>query len=166
LLNKPDIILAHGQTLREYQTLHRLYTKKLAESGFDDIETNSALGFYTPFLKGSRKTALKAAHDAQAHEYFRLAGLFLHNYDFSQLADRISIPMARFLWSHYADGKTLKEIVAAFATTYRAPLERLHGKGKQVPPSLFWVFTKFDQVLEPAFLKWIKDGCGGLMEPE
>ena len=87
----------------EFKALQAQWDKKLADSGFKDIEQRDEN------LKIWDSHFFRVYHRkygdglAAREEYYRLAGQFLHSYKFKN-------PTEKTIWKHHSDGHSVREI--------------------------------------------------------
>ncbi len=181
-----EFILQPGQSKEQYNALKAKWDAKLRANGFRDIETVNEAGQTSFYLQDSTLNRIAASYSPETEEYYRRAGLFLHHYDWTLIADRINPPMGRFIWAHFAHGYSLRETAAQFiprrsligkpGNTKRKPkqslnlkfvptIRRLNGP-KQGPPSVFWLHGALTNVLKPAFNDWCAREINGVLRLE
>lgn len=154
-------ILAPGQSLKQYKRLEQEWYGKIRAKDFQDIEFLDARGFSSPFTRDYSLTRLRQEYDEASLEHFRRASIFLHEFAWqAKDLQGLNSNMARFIWAHYAEGFTLRDIVKALNGTGeslikgRKPRIRTEKGAPQQAPSLFWVHFKVKNVLMPAFEAW------------
>lgn len=162
--NQPKAyILEPGQSLKQYKALENKWYSKIRAKSFQDIEFLDARGFSSPFTRDYSLARLRQEYNPASEEYFRRARIFLHEFVWDAKAlQGLNSNMARFIWAHYAEGFTLRDIVKALNGTGeslvkgRRPSKRTEKGAAQRPPTLFWVHLKLTNVLLPAFDAWCK----------
>lgn len=105
----------------DYESLKKIWYKKLKSSGFDDIENErgelkhySSSDFFTEhhlFDRFTHQTKLEIKElslEAKA-AYYRMAGSFLEHYPFKTALDRK-------VWGYYAEGVSRNEIPTLVST--------------------------------------------------
>jgi hypothetical protein len=91
---------------KKFESLKEKWYKKLAKSGFEDIEHNeSHLKQWHSFNFSDSKDShrFSAALFSSKAEYYRLAGQFLHTHTFVK-------PVEKVIWTYHTEGKTNREI--------------------------------------------------------
>ncbi len=86
---------------KQFNNLKSLWYKKLADSGFTDIENSEGLLNTWASEPRSYNTVLSSE---SKQEYYRLAGHFLHDYKFANTTDKI-------IWQYHSDGISHRDIV-------------------------------------------------------
>lgn len=119
----------------EFRKLQREWDKKLADSGFNDIEPLNDNGSReTPYLKDHSIRFYKR-YNASREDYYRLAGQFAEDTT-SPIAVALP-PTTRQLWRMHADGISLKEIRKAL-----------------FPRKPYWAMKKLLQDTRQLFRAW------------
>ncbi len=93
-------------------SLPREWQKKLAASGFVDIERTAAGEDMADYLRGGGLKHDRAAEYAESEEYYRRARQFLH-------AHRFASPLERRIWAEHAEGTGYREIATKAGTYVR-----------------------------------------------
>ncbi len=94
-----------------------IWYKKLAASGFEDIEQDENLlkrwasSAFTGKVNGARYDEKKSAIDA-TEEYYRIAGHFLYEHKFSSAFERT-------IWEMHSEGKSLRDISKALRNSIK-----------------------------------------------
>lgn len=89
---------------KEFLALKRKWYAKLDKEGFKDIENEAGLlKKWSSYWLRSKHTS--ATFDAK-QEYYRLAGQFLHDYQFGSALDRI-------IWEMHSEGDSVRGIAVA-----------------------------------------------------
>lgn len=90
---------------KEYKKLEAIWDKKLKKSGFEDIEQKdgnlkqwSTRRFWQN-IQNTHYEDRKVSYDSE-EEYYRMAGHFLHEYEFSSKREKL-------MWSLHAEGLTM-----------------------------------------------------------
>lgn len=88
---------------KSFKALQALWYKKAKDSGFKDIEHSEAM--LKPVTLGDTRYMIERGKFLieSKTEYYRLAGMFYHDYKFKSQLDR-------FLWKHNADGLSSSDI--------------------------------------------------------
>jgi hypothetical protein len=138
---------------REFAALQKKWYSKLkkesakgAKDGFKDIEWvdhKTGKGQQSDYLKGS-DTMKHYVYNTSTLDYYRLCTNFYTH------AWRTLAPKNRFIWKHWADGKSLRQIVILYNKHFRA-----HR-------SLYWIFRQFETI-EVQMYKWNKENPEGLL---
>lgn len=89
------------KSANDFKKLQTEWYKKLEDSGFQDVEQDeSTLKEWSLQFLRDRTTRLRESREP----YFRLAGHFLHDYQFETDRDRI-------IWEYHSEGLKVEEIV-------------------------------------------------------
>ncbi len=88
---------------KAFKALQAKWYKKAKDSGFNDIESSETM--LNPTTLGDTRYMISRGKFLieSKTEYYRLAGMFYHDYKFRSQLDR-------FLWKHNADGRSSSEI--------------------------------------------------------
>jgi hypothetical protein len=92
---------------KEFKKLQGSWYRKLASDGFQDIERPDGKLKKWESFAFSRKSRQNLVKDST--EFFRLAGMFYHEYRFLKKRDKI-------IWGAFAEGKVAPEILLVLAT--------------------------------------------------
>lgn len=87
---------------KEFETLNKLWKKKLEKSGFKDIEQDedNLKLWYSEYYKTRYTTTTFQAKE----EYYRLASQFLHSNKFKNKKEEV-------IWTLYSEGLSIRNIV-------------------------------------------------------
>lgn len=92
---------------KKFLDLKDEWYKKLSSEGFEDIEANEDnLKVWSTYYTAKHRYVTREAKE----EYYREAGTFLHEYEFSS-------ELERQIWELHAEGLSLREIVAKLSKT-------------------------------------------------
>lgn len=115
---------------REFKKLQSKWYKKLEKSGFEEAE-NTALES-NPLKKWHSSYFQAVSHGAEnaifKQEYFRLAGIFLHDYSFETRKDMK-------VWALHAQGLPIREI----ARLCKTQKDKIHKTIKLLTREMFKV---------------------------
>lgn len=161
-LHKHEFILEPKQDLRQYNKLRKLWNKKLADSGFKDIEYITNLGTTSPYTTDYALARIRQEYSPEAEEYWRRCTLFALHFNFNSLKKSIAPAMARWLWTKWSEGIGYTELSRLIKQPNK-PRVRYYRGAKLPPASVFWIHTKFRLVLIPAFEAWCKQEVNGLL---
>ena len=162
IFEKPEVITEPGQSVSEYMALYRIWEAKLKATGFSSIESISDYGASFPLIKGKSPRELETGFHQGLEEYYRLAGLFAHHFDFKKLNRQLYWRQLKYFWVRHAEGMTLKEIHESFATGH-PPLVRKYKHKPSVAPSVFYIHQAINNVLLPAFNAWVARQGDGVL---
>jgi hypothetical protein len=143
----------------DFKSLQRKWYKKLAESGFSDIEFTGPSGHTSSLFRDTSAANKARLYRADKEEYFRRAGLFLHNYDFELFAHRASPKMVHFVWKHWCEGKNMPQI-AKLLKGFGVPRVRRLGEKALPPPPVFYIHQLLHNIIYPVFEEWCKSPNG------
>ncbi len=119
---------------KEFKDLQNVWYKKLAASGFNDLEDEKE------FLKKHSLSALiqhtsgRLEYVAVKQEYYRLASHFLHDYHFPDA-------ITKYIWKSHSEGLSMREIsirlkkdfnVSKGKTLIHTTIKKLVGEMKQL----------------------------------
>lgn len=100
---------------KEFEALRAKWYAKLKKDEFDDIEQlDGQLKVHSQRIIRAQEN--KVAHEAKV-DYYRLAGQFLHEYQFKRGLDK-------FIWSRHADGVSLRDIAEEIKTKKRKTIDK------------------------------------------
>lgn len=89
---------------KQFRKLQNTWYKKLAKSGFKDIEET---GHDDPFLKRWHKhdiaTAYESGRAQETEKYFRVCRQFLNQHNFDTGTEKL-------IWALHSEGKSVREI--------------------------------------------------------
>lgn len=95
---------------REFEKLKKKWDKKLADSGFRDIEHWNKHGEASSYFKGPggrASTQICEIYDKERENYFRLASIFLNDVDWTTIRLKRCTPqMACRIWDLWCQGQT------------------------------------------------------------
>lgn len=104
---------------KDFKTLQELWDKKLARSGFVDIEDRSErlkMASSVQFNPNDNRRGQNTTYWASKEAYYHMANQFLYNHDFKDNKERI-------IWEYHANGLSVRDIVTllkkARIKTYR-----------------------------------------------
>lgn len=92
---------------KEFKELQKHWYSKLERTGFDDVESNEDMltdWHSTHFKERNRSTDIGAIE-----EYYRIAGHFLHSYQFESKKEQT-------IWSYHSEGLSVRDIVSVMRT--------------------------------------------------
>ena len=92
---------------KDFAKLQKIWYKKLADSGFQEIEANNGGQLKWSSSSQSARNLARTSLVSQDNkrQYYRLAGFFLHEYAFDSQTDK-------FIWSKHAEGVSVRNISA------------------------------------------------------
>lgn len=95
--------MAKTKKPQDYKTLKDLWYKKLAKTGFYDIEWDEYdFKDVTPSVRFSRPIVIRNWHAKS--EYYSMAGRFLHEYKFASNLEKA-------IWDYHSNGISARNIV-------------------------------------------------------
>lgn len=130
-----------------FRKLQKEWYQKLKESGFEDLE-HFKMGDMVPkilALKDAARMGVSVEQIEDGFEYYRSAGIFLHEYCFATELDRK-------IWEMHSNGAPLIEI--KLDTEIRPLLKLLgatSGRSSDLPASKILVRLKKE------FLEWVRE---------
>jgi hypothetical protein len=168
--------LPEGMSKAEFKRMYSEWERKLAESGFEDIEYRSPnhSGMFSSYFRKNGSTAtFQALYDPATEEYYRLARSF-NSYMFERPAGakgtRWSVKfrgeslLYKTLWHLHIEGVPYRAIAKAFSNQSSKWLKDV----KAVPNSLkqsrsvFWAHTHMQKILHEF---WAWASLKGLDDP-
>jgi hypothetical protein len=99
---------------KTYQELKTYWYKKLAKSGFEDIE-NDKQQLKQSSSKFSEAVVVRTW--SAKSEYYSMAGQFLHSYKFKT-------PLERIVWEYHANGISIRDIADTLNKVKRQKLKK------------------------------------------
>lgn len=91
---------------KSYQELKEVWYKKLAKSGFVDVESNEFI-IKQPASSAFNRTSAISRDWQDRIEYSSMAGQFLHSHSFKNELEKV-------LWEYHANGLSIREIATVF----------------------------------------------------
>jgi hypothetical protein len=139
---------------------YKIWTKKLADSGFNDIEMKShaSPGKVLPIFKyGGSASAIINKYNSSAEDYYSQCRAFTHAIDWRSYFGKPA-PVLRYIWQLYAEGVSIRNTAKALAGL---PLPYPHNMHSIKPHysfkqnrGIWWIHKQIHTVM-PVFKSWL-----------